>query len=74
MAPVLDPTCSPGQQSEWANYANPVSRDLGVSAERPPVRIADYSSKWKVLNWESVDTAAFSGLIAIVALAHRPPI
>jgi hypothetical protein len=38
---------------------NPVSRELGFSPERLHVRIADYSSKWKVTHWKSVNTTAF---------------
>jgi hypothetical protein len=35
---------------------------------RSPVRIVDYSSKWKVPNWQSVNARAFSGLILLTGL------
>jgi hypothetical protein len=42
---------------------NPGERELGVSAERLPVRIADYSAKWKSPTGNHLTLRRFSGLI-----------
>jgi len=39
---------SPSRSSLSELTYNPVSRELGASAERPTVRIADYSSMWQL--------------------------
>jgi hypothetical protein len=41
--------------AETANYPS------SCSAVPTPVRIADYTSKWKVRHWQSVNTSAFPG-------------